>query len=1293
MVAPAPPLPIRQVAVFEHTGEPIVSGRLYEFPDTTQVIVEAPEASPNTKDGGKPRENQVAPGGGPATPATVTPSDNTSPQPDRTLISPRTRSFPLKQKAAPDGLVAHPPVDYGALETVAGGDLDALFQQLSGLGFGLPQDHLRAFLDWSHTEKLQVGLHYQHPDELARTATHDACRLGGAEGLTWQRVHQRLFAFQDIASNLQTLSDRGIDPSELEVADRLVPLELNPKRGPDDVIEIKSAPCDTETFLRDRLAPLVDVFLKVLVAMRPDLWGTEPETARFLTVMQDPMMQGHVRSGNLELEKALVDGKQPTGSQIAGFAGVWKEIVVRDRKTGTPVLGPVRIPVGLMKSDGSWHDFQTSGIPTDTAKTPLLTAAGYRLYRLAPITTKDEPDHAQQLARRDIQIKRDFKLLEARFVKLLTPKADDSAIKRSYRLFADPMADEAGEITEGAFLITPTVKSGRADIHVMRRPFMDPELHKYLIDLQDKARHKHTLALSAVSFIAGQLYAKPTYTLKEQYWESLFAHGMRRKIKIGLAASAAVASVGLFAAPAVIAGVAVGVFIIKRLWINETVDTPAELLKNPNLMALSAKDLSPAEQAKFDAYLKKTDAQAEAEAKAAIEASQAQVKPSLLTRISDKFKSTTKEERDAQKAGIDALVDHHLTMEHNVGNLLRRSFVHFRYAHEAVARIEGYDQEREDDQYRKAVGEAMHHLEKGWRYLAPSIMFLGVAWDQQRKATAQWNEHSYGATQTMMNEFLKIYEDNHYEVNRPALEEIFNDVLRINKVGLVWKWVNRKANSAAASAHFSLKKETREPVFKQQLATFLYHAFPAERDATEQAFPKVDAQDLEMIGGPELYAEWQLREGYLEPYQPRTEQIRDKGRSATSPRDGVRFLVEKYQTIGVDLLRMDIYRRVTLHHQVAKEVGLASSAAYSGEGSLTPLAKAISARIKSGSMATEWEKANALVGLDRYKRLTHGVRNWYRRRSWREKAMTSISVGADMVLGVWSAIAFGNLDLGMNYKPARLDLGLKQDKASLAENTGNADLLGSKIHDAAMKVGTSTGFTVASLVMENAINDQADKRLAYSVLGTGILTRSGRERTLVNNMADPQTPPLEFSEDELEALEALETQNPKDAAEVHGPLGIDELDKQPTEQEMKNIATYIGANLLKDIAEGVTASRNAIRKFTKSQLEDFPEPEIKGMDNLTKRPLTHTAFRALKWRIQPLAEYYAGMDQLDASLNNFLTYLEMHRNWGIRVEQRLFKKLVPKYKEQEYNEFHEGKHDDLMGLNKATSAAVSGART
>ena len=1329
MVAPAPPLPIRQVAVFVHPTTAAIAGSLYTFADTSQVNVTAPVAPPTTPKGSGPKGNQVAPGDGPAPPKGRAPKGNqvapgggrpaapasTSqgdsapwerhspgeaepeivPLTGQSASPPARRRFVHPPRPVQGGLVPHTAVDYGALETVAGGDLDALFQQLSGLGFGLPQDHLRAFLDWSHTEKLQVGLHYQHPDELARTATHDACRLGGAEGLTWQRVHQRLFAFQDIASNLQTLSDRGIDPSELEVADRLVPLELNPKRGPDDVIEIKSALCDTETFLRDRLAPLVDVFLKVLVAMRPDLWGTEPETARFLTVMQDPMMQGHVRSGNLELEKALVDGKQPTGSQIAGFAGVWKEIVVRDRKTGTPVLGPVRIPVGLMKSDGSWHDFQTSGIPTDTAKTPLLTAAGYRLYRLAPITTKGEPDHAQQLARRDIQIKRDFKLLEARFVKLLTPKADDSAIKRSYRLFADPMADEAGEITDGAFLITPTVKSGRADIHVMRRPFMDPELHKYLIDLQDKARHKHTLALSAVSFIAGQLYSKPTYSLSEKYWESLFKNGLRRKLKAGIAASIVVASVGLFAAPVVIAGVAAGVFIIKRLWINEKIDAPEDLLKDPNLLALSANDLTDDEKKKFNAYLKKTDDDDEKDQEAAVKAAETQGKPGWVARIKAKISSKTKEQTDAEKRGIEALVDHNLTLEHNVGNLLRRSFVHFRFAHEAVAIIEGYGERRHDDSYRKAVGEAMHHLEKGWRYLAPSIMFLGVAWDQQRQATSHWKEHSYVATQIMMNDFLQIYEDSHYEINRAGLTTIFNEVLRNNKLGLAWKWVKRGVNSAGVWAHFSLKSEKREAVFNEQLAAFLYHAFPAERAETEKAFPKIAAQSAEMIGGPELYAEWQLRDGYLEPYQPRTESSRNKKRGATDPRDGMRFLIEKFQTIGVDTLRKDIYRRVSLFHQVAKEVKLPSAAFYAGNGEQTALTREISSSIDRGGMAADWETANTLVGWYRYKRLTHSMRNWYRRRSWREKAMTSITVGADMVLGVWSAIAFGNLDLGMSYKPERLDLGLKMDKKSLAGNIGDSGLWGNKISDAATKVGVSTGFTAASLVLENAINDKADERLSYTVLGNGILSKAGRERSLVNNMANPTTPPQELSED---GLEALETQDPAAGAAVQTAPAPDDVSDQPSPQEMKKIATYIGANLLNDIAESITASRHSIEKFAKLQGEGFPLPANEGLEHLTKGMLTTTAFRALKWRIQPLAEYYAGMDQLDASLNNFLTYLEMHRNWGITVERKLFKKLVPKDdhdrdEDKEYLDFHAGKHDVAMGLNKSTGAAVSGGRT
>lgn len=1298
---------MRNVAVFVHPTTAAIAGSLYTFADTSQVNVTAPVAPPTTPKGSGPKGNQVAPGGGrPAAPASTSQGDSApwerhSPSEPEIVpltgqsASPRARRrFVHPPRPAQGGLVPHAPVDYGTLKTEPGGDLDGLFRQISDLGYGLPKEHLRALLDWTHTEKLQVGLHFQHPDELARMALHDVCTLGEAEGLTWPRVRQQLLAFQSMVYDLPMLATLGVDITKLEVADRLVPRDLNPKHSPDAVIDIKLAPCDIDTFLAERLGSLVDMFLKVLIALRPDLWGGAAEKARFKQAMQEPMMKGQVRSENRDLAKGSEAGEQPHGSQIAGFAGVWKEVVVRERDGGKPILGPVRIPVGLMHSDGTWLDFHASGMPTDSAHDLTLTAAGYRLYRLAPMPSKDGSDHAQKIARRETQLNRDFKLLEARFVKLM-PKDDPADAPRSGRVFANPVKGDTGAITDGAFLITPTLSSERAEIHVMTRQFIDPTLHKYLIDLQDKARHKHTLALSAVSFIAGQLYSKPTYSLSEKYWESLFKKGLRRKLKVGIGASIVVASVGLFAAPVVVAGVAAGVFVIKRLWINEKVDAPEDLLKDPNLLALSANDLTDDEKKKFNAYLKKTDEDDEKDQEAAVKAAETQGKPGWVDRIKAKLSSKTKEQTDAEKSGIEALVNHHLTLEHNVGNLLRRSFVHFRFAHEAVAIIEGYGEGRPDANYRKAVGEAMHHLEKGWRYLAPSIMFLGVAWDQQRQATSHWKEHSYAATQIMMNDFLQIYEDSHYEIDRAGLTAVFNEVLRNNKLGLAWKWVKRGANSAGVWAHFSLKSETREAVFNEQLAAFLYHAFPAERAETEKAFPKIGAQSAEMIGGPELYAEWQLRDGYLEPYQPRTESSRNKKRGATDPRDGMRFLIEKFQTIGVDTLRKDIYRRVSLFHQIAKEAKLPSAAFYAGNGRQTALTREISRSIVWGEMVADWEKANTLVGWDRYKRLTHSMRNWYRRRSWREKAMSSVSAMADMVLGVWSAIAFGNLDLGMSYKPERLDLGMKMDKRSLAGNIGDSGLWGNKISDAATKVGVSTGFTAASLVLENAINDKADERLSYTVLGNGILSKAGRERSLVNNMANPTTPPQELSEDELEALES---QDPAAGAAVQTAPAPDDVSDQPSAQEMKKIATYIGANLLKDIAESITASRHSIEKFAKLQGEGFPLPANEGLEHLTKGMLTTTAFRALKWRIQPLAEYYAGMDQLDASLNNFLTYLEMHRNWGITVERKLFKELVPKGDHDrdvdvEYLDFHAGKDDVTMGLNKSTGAAVSGGRT
>jgi hypothetical protein len=72
----------------------------------------------------------------------------------------------------------------------------------------------------------------------------------------------------------------------------------------------------------------------------------------------------------------------------------------------------------------------------------------------------------------------------------------------------------------------------------------------------------------------------------------------------------------------------------------------------------------------------------------------------------------------------------------DVGKLVRRAYVHLDIVHENMPKLE-----REWDAATRLalLGESFHHMEKTWRYLAPSIIFASAAFDVFQRIAEQWN--------------------------------------------------------------------------------------------------------------------------------------------------------------------------------------------------------------------------------------------------------------------------------------------------------------------------------------------------------------------------------------------------------------------------------------------------------------------------------------------------------------------------------------------------------------------------
>lgn len=73
----------------------------------------------------------------------------------------------------------------------------------------------------------------------------------------------------------------------------------------------------------------------------------------------------------------------------------------------------------------------------------------------------------------------------------------------------------------------------------------------------------------------------------------------------------------------------------------------------------------------------------------------------------------------------------------DVGKLIRRAYVHLDIVRENLEKLNG--PQLQDAKRYKLLGETCHHMQKSWRYLAPSVIFASAAYDVYVRIVQQWN--------------------------------------------------------------------------------------------------------------------------------------------------------------------------------------------------------------------------------------------------------------------------------------------------------------------------------------------------------------------------------------------------------------------------------------------------------------------------------------------------------------------------------------------------------------------------
>jgi hypothetical protein len=90
----------------------------------------------------------------------------------------------------------------------------------------------------------------------------------------------------------------------------------------------------------------------------------------------------------------------------------------------------------------------------------------------------------------------------------------------------------------------------------------------------------------------------------------------------------------------------------------------------------------------------------------------------------------------------------------DVGKLVRRAYVHLNVVRKNLESLEKTGVS--NDQRDKLLGESLHHIEKTWRYLAPSVIFASAAYDVNIRIAEQWNKVYSTIEASLINRLFQL---------------------------------------------------------------------------------------------------------------------------------------------------------------------------------------------------------------------------------------------------------------------------------------------------------------------------------------------------------------------------------------------------------------------------------------------------------------------------------------------------------------------------------------------------------
>lgn len=737
------------------------------------------------------------------------------------------------------------------------------------------------------------------------------------------------------------------------------------------------------------------------------------------------------KSATKHLGSAIVD--------LSGLSAMWQRFKLTETDDEDQVLiHDLWIPFGLVREDGTLSRFNKSATYSKLTDAPALTTEGWHIYRMmpkrglsAPVAQEDgyiassrkraQQNHTDQRMR-DIQLL--GKQLRAGLDANGTWPAGASVVAPRGKGSKTKSLRGGDGVRDGALLVM-TPKDDVWDVHLFDGPgALDDDTRAALIQQQQAVKDRNRLTLSLVSYIAGRLYSDPTMRFIKLKSMARTFHPFQKVLLAGTSALVMV-GISLVFPPLWLAIVGVGFIGLKRLFTAALISNPEKILRKRSFLSEKLKLLATEPDANMVEAVEQFAAQIEAdEIGGAAGARAAPPAKPFIPETSDK---------DAYKA-LKTEADRMMTGD--VGDILRRAFVHFLRAAEHISTSEDKDPATKLHE----TGRAMHHLEKGWRYMGPATIYMGLAWNTFKEANAIWSVQSGQSTDALMEDariVLNDLEKQHGSLmaakGQKGLLDALAEELKPNVAKRGWYRLKAGIGDRIAKVgrtedeKITYVEQTKVAVAARQQKLFemqAFHNIPRPGPSERSKVPEWEAerQIRAEVGGPEVYAKWQIRGGSLEPYGRKKVDLSGKPR-ALDVALGERTSSKVLKSTDADLRRlgthigerMDIYAKIQPQSSATNAVAPDAAGDGATAGPLNTAIRNANAEFIKGWRAED--KAGKKVRP--HSKFYHVLRNWSDKRTGGEKAKLFVASAVDLVPGIWVNFGFGCFDSYFEFKPTK----------------------------------------------------------------------------------------------------------------------------------------------------------------------------------------------------------------------------------------------------------------------------------